>query len=174
MDTEGLIIDLRNTISGGDSYMARAIIGRLINEPKAYQKHQYLEQRNNAVGVTRSWTEMVEPRGEHYAAPVVVLSNHWTGSMGEGLTTGLQGMNRATWIGTPMAGLLGAVNQFRINNIWFSIQLPIERLSYVDGTPRELAQPDITAHPSSSDQDDIKQLALNYLRIKLNKGNDLP
>lgn len=164
MDTDGLILDLRNTISGGDSYMARAIIGRLISKPQAYQKHQYREQRGGAVGVNRIWIEYVEPRGDHYDKPMVVLSNHWTGSMGEGLTIGLQGMNRATWIGTEMAGLLGAVNQFKLNNLWFSIQMPIEMLFSTNGTPREYAQPDVFIQPSTSDKDDVLLNAISYLK----------
>ncbi|MEZ5471277.1 MAG: S41 family peptidase [Marinicella sp.] len=77
--TDGLILDLRNTISGGDSYMARAIMGRLVDKIQAYQKHQYLEKQEGAVGVNRIWVEYVEPRGSHYDKPLVVLSNYWTG-----------------------------------------------------------------------------------------------
>lgn len=41
MNTKGLIIDLRNTVGGGNSYVARGIMGRFIDEPKPYQKHQF-------------------------------------------------------------------------------------------------------------------------------------
>ena len=37
MNTKGLIIDLRNTVGGGNSYVARGIMGRFIDEPKPYQ-----------------------------------------------------------------------------------------------------------------------------------------
>lgn len=44
MNTKGLIIDLRNTVDGGNSYVARGIMGRFINEPNPYQKHLTTEQ----------------------------------------------------------------------------------------------------------------------------------
>ena len=40
------------------------------------------------------------------ASPVVVLVDHWTGSMGEGIAIGMDGLKRATIVGTEMAGLL--------------------------------------------------------------------
>ncbi|MCX7553342.1 S41 family peptidase [Marinicella sp. S1101] len=165
-DTNGLILDLRNTISGGDSYMARAIMGRLIDQPRAYQKHQFIEQRGDAEGVTRSWVEYVSPRAPHYNQPVVVLANPWTGSMAEGITIGLQGMGRATWIGTEMAGLLGAVDQFQLHGVWFSMQMPTEQLFQVDGAPREAAKPDILQAAEGKEFDDLLLAAITYLNSK--------
>jgi C-terminal processing protease CtpA/Prc len=45
-------------------------------------------------------------------APVVVLVNHWTGSIGEGMAIGLDAMHRARVVGTPMAHLAGAISDF--------------------------------------------------------------
>jgi hypothetical protein len=43
-NTKGLIIDLRNTTGGGNSYVARGIMSRFINESMPYQLHQIFDE----------------------------------------------------------------------------------------------------------------------------------
>ena len=87
-DTRGLIVDLRNTPSGGNSSVARGIPGRFVGAEQAYQKH-VLPSEERDTGVRRSWFELVSPRGQFvYSQPVAVLVDRWTGSMGEGLAIG--------------------------------------------------------------------------------------
>ncbi|MBK8111271.1 MAG: hypothetical protein IPK46_13500 [Saprospiraceae bacterium] len=45
METEGLILDLRNTVDGGNSYVARGIMSRFISTSLPYQQHEYMEQQ---------------------------------------------------------------------------------------------------------------------------------
>ena len=161
--TRGLVLDLRNTIGGGDSYIARAIISRLINQTQAYQQHRFIEQYDDQPGIPRRWVEQVEPRGRHYDKPLVVLVNHWTGSMGEGLAIGLQGMGRATVLGTEMAGLLGAVNGFAVSDASYAFQMPVEQLYRLDGTPRERVQPDVLVPPDDSSADNVLAAAISRL-----------
>src|SRR4029453_1590819 len=100
--TRGLIIDLRATQSGGNTSVAEPIMGRLIKHRMPYQK--------GAPVRGDEWTREVSPRGSWtYTAPLIVLVVRWTASMGEGIAIGLDGMRRATVIGTRMAGLNGAV-----------------------------------------------------------------
>ncbi|WP_223788354.1 S41 family peptidase [Marinicella meishanensis] len=162
-ETRGLVLDLRHTIGGGDSYLARAIMGRFIEQAKPYQTHRFVEQREGAIGVPRIWTEWVEPRGTTYRQPLVVLVNHWTGSMGEGLAIGLQGMQRATLVGTDMAGLLGAINGFAINGVNYGFQMPIEQLFHVNGTPRERVSPDQLVKPDANPTDNVLMAAYKLL-----------
>lgn len=109
--TRGLIIDLRATQSGGNTSVAEPIMRRLIERRMPYQKGTPMHGE--------SWTREVSPRGGWtYKAPVVVLVGRWTASMGEGIAIGLDGMRRATVVGTRMAGLNGAV---------FDLQLPNTR-----------------------------------------------
>jgi hypothetical protein len=42
-----------------------------------------------------------------------------------------------------MAGLRGAIESFPLPCLDASVRLPVERLYQVDGTPRELAEPDV-------------------------------
>jgi carboxyl-terminal processing protease len=133
--TKGLIIDLRNTPSGGISYIARAIMGRFIIKEMPYQKHILYE---SPYKIKRSFVEYVSPaEGLIYNKPLVILVNHWTGSMGEGIAIGFDAMNRAVIVGTKMAGLLGAIETAELPNSQIGVNISTERLYHVNGTPRE-------------------------------------
>jgi len=162
--THGLILDLRNTINGGDSYVARAIIGRFIDRAQPYQKHRFEEHRNGGPKVPRIWTEYTSPRETIYNKPLVVLVNQWTGSMGEGLTIGLHGIQRAQIIGSQMAGLLGAVYGFQLEGTGFGYQMPSEQLFHIDNTPREMFIPDIVVKPSPDQSDAVLNEGVNWLK----------
>ena len=139
--TRGLILDLRGTPSGGNTTVARGIMSRLIAEEKPYQRHE-LPVEERRFGVRRLWTEYVAPRGPFtYQAPVVVLVGRWTGSMGEGLAIGLDGLGRATVVGRPMAGLVGALYETKLPHTGFVLRVPAERLFHINGMPREAFVP---------------------------------
>ncbi len=136
-DTKGLIIDLRNTIFGGDSYEARGIMSRFINEPRPYQKHSFTAKSPNNPDIERSWVEYVSPRGTTYKKPVVVLVGRWTGSMGEGLAIGFEGMGRAEVVGSEMRKLAGEVYDFGFIHQNYGYKLSTAKLFHVNGTLRE-------------------------------------
>jgi carboxyl-terminal processing protease len=137
MQTDGLIIDLRNTVDGGDSYIARGIMSRFIEKDSPYQKHSYEEYDEGFPKVKRSWIELVSPRGDIYKKPVVILVGKWTGSMGEGLAIGFEGMERAEIVGTEMERLAGSIEDFTIGDSDFGYSLSTEQLFHINGTPRE-------------------------------------
>jgi carboxyl-terminal processing protease len=142
-DTRGLIVDLRNTPSGGNSSVARGILGRFVGIEQPYQKH-VLPSEERETGVRRSWLELVSPRGDFvYSRPVAVLVNRWTGSMGEGLAIGFDATHAGTVVGTPMAGLLGATSHVMLPRTRIGINIPSERLYHVNGSPREEFQPSV-------------------------------
>jgi carboxyl-terminal processing protease len=131
-----VILDLTDTASGGNTSVARAIMGWFVDEPAGYQIHS-LPAEERETGIPRQWIEQVLPRpGKHHAGPVTVLVGRWTGSMGEGLALGFDAIG-AHVEGGPMAGLLGAVYDFRLEHSGLVIKLPAEKLFHVDGTPRE-------------------------------------
>lgn len=135
--TKGLIIDLRNTLSGGNTYVARGIMSRFIKEAKPYQIHTYTEWSENNPDVERRWMEFVSPRGEQYTKPVVVLVGRWTGSMGEGLAVGFEGMGRGEVVGSEMRRLAGEVYDFGFKHQWYGYKLSTAKLYHVNGTIRE-------------------------------------
>jgi carboxyl-terminal processing protease len=133
-NTVKLIIDLTETPSGGNSAVARAIMGRFISKEMPYQKHEAFETRYK---IRRSWIEYVSPLKSTYSKEVYILVGHWTGSMGEGIAIGFDGIGKAKIIGTKMAGLLGAIEGFKLSQTNIGFQIPTERLYHINGTPRE-------------------------------------
>jgi len=131
-----LVIDLRDTPSGGNTTIARAVMGWFVTRPTFYQVHN-LPAEERQTGVARQWAEQVLPRaGKQYRGPVTVRVGRWTGSMGEGLAIGFAAL-RARVEGSRMAGLLGAIYDHRLARSGQVIKLPTERLYTVDGLPRE-------------------------------------
>lgn len=167
-DTRGMILDLRDTPSGGNTTVARAVMGRFISRETPYQKHSVpAEERRH--GVRRSWVEMVSPRGPFvYTKPLVVLVNHWTGSMGEGTAIGLDGAGRAKVVGTEMARLVGATSQVRLPHTGIGVTFPTEKLFHVRGTPREEFVPpvyvDLLSERGRDGDDIILRAGLRVLR----------
>ena len=146
--TRGLILDLRATQSGGNTSVAEPIMGRLIGRRAAYQRG--VPARGAA------WTREVSPRGDWtYKAPVVVLVGRWTASMGEGMAIGLDGMGRATVVGTRMAGLNGAVFDLELPNTGFRLNYAAEKLFHLDGTPREDFVPPVEVKLSGRSTGDV-------------------
>lgn len=168
LNTKALIIDMRETASGGNTSVARAILGRFILKEQFYQKHElYAEEK--ATGIKRSWKEIVSPRGKTYTRPVVVLADHWTGSIAEGITIAFDGMKRATVIGTQLARLNGAVDGFEMPNTKIGFNIATERLYHVNGLPREFYNPAVMVDVSSQKprNDVILRTAIKYLHKKI-------
>ncbi|HEX6707659.1 MAG TPA: S41 family peptidase [Albitalea sp.] len=164
-DTRALIIDLRNTPSGGNSVVARGILGRFVTRDLPYQRH-VLPSEERDTGIRRSWLELVSPRGSSaYRRPVAVLVGHWTGSMGEGLAIGFDATRSGTVVGTAMAGLLGATDHIVLPHTGIGLNLPTERLHHVDGTPREAFRPGVLVDVTRSgpDADPFIEAALRVL-----------
>lgn len=129
-------IDLTNTPSGGNTSVARAIMGWFVDRPQSYQVHQ-LPSEERETGIKRQWIEQVLPRtGKYRAALPVVRVGRWTGSMGEGLAIGFAAMG-ARVEGSRMAGLKGAVYDLALPSSGLVMKLPAERLYTVSGLPRE-------------------------------------
>jgi len=148
--TRALIIDLRNTPSGGNTMVGRGVLGRFVSRDSPYQKH-VLPSEERDTGIRRSWLELVSPRmGLTYRQPVAVLVDRWTGSMGEGIAIGFDATIGATIVGTPMAGLLGATDRIMLPGTGIGINVPMERLYHVGGTPREAFQPKVVVDVTST------------------------
>lgn len=131
-----LVIDLRDTPSGGNTTVARAMMGWFVTEPRAYQIHNRPAEERET-GIARQWIEQVLPREGKYRAnlPIIVVGR-WTGSMGEGIAVGFAGLG-AEVRGTRMAGLRGSVEDLRPGDTDLSVKLPTELLFTASGFPRE-------------------------------------
>jgi len=161
--TKGLIIDLRNTIFGGDSYEARGIMSRFINEPKPYQRHSYIAKSENNPDVERSWIEYVSPRLEQYENPVVILVGRWTGSMGEGLAIGFEGMERAEIVGSEMRRLAGEVYDFGFKHQRYGYKLSTAKLFHINGTIREEYIPTNYVRQTTTEKDETLEKGIELI-----------
>lgn len=138
--TKSMIIDLRDTPSGGNTTVARAIMGKFISKDMFYQKHNYPYEQKK-YGVKRSWMEYVSPKGKIYTKKVIVLVGRWTGSVGEALALGFDEIKNAKVVGTQMAKLLGAIYCYSLDETNIGYCFPAEQLFHVNGTPREGFKP---------------------------------
>jgi carboxyl-terminal processing protease len=135
-----VIIDLADTPGGGNASVARGILGWFVDRPRFFQVHN-LPAEERETGIARQWVEQVLPRpGRYHRGPVRVEVGRWTGSMGEGLAIGFDAIGVPVF-GTRMAGLRGAVYDQRLRHSGLVLKLPAERLSHVNGTPREAFVP---------------------------------
>jgi carboxyl-terminal processing protease len=135
-ESRGLILDLRDIPRGGNTDVAEPILGRLIERRMGYQQ---VIARNGS-----QYVKEVSPRGDWtYKKPIVVLVNHWTASMGEGMAIGLDGMHRATIVGTSMAGLNGGIFNLELPHTKIGVSYAGERLNHLNGTPRETFVPPV-------------------------------
>jgi carboxyl-terminal processing protease len=101
-----------------------------------------------------------------------VLVAHWTGSVGEAIAIGFDGMKRATVVGTPMAGLRGSVDEYVLPNAGVRVKFQAERLFHVNGTPREAYIPKVRVAPlerPGTDQDAILEAGLRLLKNLLDR-----
>jgi hypothetical protein len=162
-NTKGLIIDLRNTIFGGDSYEARGLMSRFIKEPKPYQKHSFIAKSENNPDVERSWIEYVSPRLEQYENPVLILVGRWTGSMGEGLAIGFEGMERAEIVGSEMRRLAGEVYDFGFKHQRYGYKLSTAKLYHVNGTIREKYIPTNYVKQTTTEKDETLERGIELI-----------
>ena len=162
---DAMVIDLRDTASGGNTLVARGILSRFVTERTVYQRH-ILPADERDFGVARSWLEEVSPRGEHISVPVAVVSGRWTASMGEGLTVAFDAIGVETF-GTDMAGLLGGITDHRLPETDILVKLTTERLEHVDGTPREDFRPSVLFNyadaPDLDGKDGPMEAALSHV-----------
>jgi len=168
-DTKGLIIDLRNTPSGGNTGVAEPVLGHFVTGKTAYQRYQ-VQSEGQPYHLSEMRTAYVVPNEPHYDKPVVVLAGRWTGSMGEGMTIGFDAIGVKTVIGAPMADLLGGIKTVSLehSNTW--MEMGFERLYHIDGSFREAFVPHIeleSADTDSQGQDPGLQQALDYFRTLL-------
>jgi hypothetical protein len=147
-----VVVDLTDTGSGGNTTVARAVIGWFTATARPYQMHASPEEMRRT-GIARQWAEYVLPRpgkhfgGKHLAGRVVVQVGRWTGSMGEGLGTGFDALGVPV-CGTAMAGLLGAIEDNRLEHSGLVIKFPTERLWSMAGVPREDYRPRLLGDPA--------------------------
>jgi carboxyl-terminal processing protease len=141
-----LVIDLRNTPSGGNTTVARAILGHFTDTARPYQVHE-VPWEARVYGVPRRFIEQVLPRPPFYSGEVIALGGRWTGSMGEGLMIGFDALGHQT-VGSRMGQLLGALFAEDLPLSGARVEFGGETLFHVDGRAREAFLPRVRADPA--------------------------
>ena len=158
-----LVIDLRNTPSGGNTTVARGILGHFVEREHPYQIHVVPAEKRQ-FGVPRKFVEYVLPIAPRYRGKVIVLGGHWTGSMGEGLMIAFRAIGIPT-AGSRLAHLLGALSNEQLERSGARVDLGEEQLFDVRGRPRENFIPDIhiEGEEGSAQGDPLLERALRAL-----------
>ncbi len=142
------IVDLRDTPGGGDTNVAEPILGRFLSKAAEYQQIRPTD--------APEWVKTAEPHGDWTAkGPVAVLVGRWTGSMGEGLAIGFDGIERGEVFGSDMARLAGGVEDYRLSQTGFPIRLPAYDLAHLNGTPRHEWSPPYQVVADNGDGPDL-------------------
>ncbi len=165
-DVRGLMLDLRNTPSGGNTDVAEPIMGWFIRGRHAYQR--VFDPGPGKTFPRDSWTKKFAAHGAfQFSAPLVVLCDRWTGSMGEGMIIGLDALNVSVAVGTQMAGLCGSTDGVMLPNSGIGVHFPTERLYHLDGRPREIwAPPVLVDLATATGQDPIADAGLKVLKVR--------
>lgn len=155
-DTRALVIDVRQN-GGGDTAVARPIMGRFIPETRPYARMR----RRDGIGLSEPWTEVVEARGPFtYSAPVAILTSRWSASMAEGFPMGMRAIGRGIIVGTPMMRLGAAVFPLRLDRTGLQLQYSAEPVYDVQDRPRWHLEPDLIVDGSR----DVLAAAVTRLR----------
>lgn len=173
MNTNGIILDLRNTPNGGDSYEARGIMSRFITEKRPYQQHSFIEKSEGNPDIERNWIEYVIPRGETYTKPVIVLVGRWTGSMGEGLAIGFEGIGSAEIVGSEMERLAGEVFNFNFKHQKYGYKLSGAKLYHINGVLREKYVPTNYVKQSKTNKDETLEKGIEIIKNQVNKTDSI-
>jgi len=166
LDTRALVIDLRNTPSGGNSTVARGVLGHFVSREKPYQVHTVPGEARR-YGVQRKFVEYVLPLQPLYHGRVAVLAGRWTGSMGEGMVIGFDAIGTQT-VGSPMGHLLGALSHETLAECGATVELGEEQLFHVDGRPREAFVPRLRVEPAEAGRhgDPALEAASRWLKAR--------
>lgn len=164
-DADGIILDLRNTPSGGNAEVGRSILGHFTSEVRPFQIHE-VPSLMREFSVPRRFIEQVYPRAPFFdPTKTVVLGGYWTGSMGEGVVIGMDALGVQT-IASDMGDLLGGMSNFSFDDNKITLSIPTEVLFHVDGTPRENFIANTALMSADSDEqgsDPALAAALSYL-----------
>lgn len=67
-----LVLDLRDTPSGGNTTIARAFLGWFVDAPRGYQVHNRPAEERET-GIARQWIEQVLPRRGKYCDRLPII-----------------------------------------------------------------------------------------------------
>ena len=146
INTKGIILDLRNTVNGGSNNIANPIVGHFTDQKKVFQKYKNTKTQ---------FVDYIKPKKPKYDKPLIVLVGRWTGSMGEGMASGIDGSGIGTIVGTEMQKLAGATKDYNFTNFTYGYQAPYIEVLHFSLLPREKFVPKIKIVCNDSNEDEF-------------------
>lgn len=156
-DTDGIILDLRNTVDGGNTNIANPIAGHFTNKKMEFQKYKNTQ---------KEFVDYIEPTNPKYNKPLIVLVGRWTGSVGEGLASGLDGTGIGKIVGTEMEKLAGATKSYDFYNFDYGYQAPYIEVLQISGLPRELFVPKFEVNCNDRIEDEFILEGIRLIKEK--------
>lgn len=156
-ETKGIILDLRNTINGGNTGVANPIAGHFTNEKMIFQKY-----KNAKI----EFVDHIKPKFPRYEKPLIVLVGRWTGSTGEGLASGFDGSGIGVIVGTEMQKYAGATKSYNFSNFDYGYQYSYIDVLHISGLPRQKYAPKYTVECNDSEIDEFINEAIKIILEK--------
>ena len=94
---------------------------------------------------------------------MVILVGRWTGSMGEGIAMGFDGLQRAEIVGTEMRKLLGGMYGYSIKNTDINYNISEEKVYHINGCSRQNFIPKNHIIPSQIKSDVILEKGIELI-----------
>ncbi len=153
-NTDGIILDLRNTVDGGNTNIAYPIAGHFTNKKRIFQKYK---------NANTKFVDYIKPQKPYYKKPLVLVVGRWTGSVGEGLASGFEGTGIAKVIGTEMQKLAGATKNFNFIYCNFGYQMPYIEVLQQNNEPRENFIPKYKVEVNNNKSDEFITEAMRII-----------
>lgn len=154
-NTKGIILDLRNTVDGGSTNIANPIVGHFTAKKQPFQKYKNSKTE---------FVDHIKPKTPKYDKPLIVLVGRWTGSMGEGMASGIDGSGIGKVIGTEMQKLAGATKDYNFTYLTYKYQAPYIEVLHISGLPREKFVPKVEVICDDSNEDEFLKEGIRIIK----------
>jgi hypothetical protein len=156
--TDGIIIDLRNSPNGGSTFAAYPVIAHFIKKKVPFQKYEYLDGTQA--------TDKLKSKKPYSKKPMVLVVGRWTGSVGEGLASGVNANNIGVVLGTEMHKLAGSMCGSKFNYLPYDYQIPCNDVQQLNGESRTVLKPNILINNDNSEDDLFIKEAIKIIKKK--------
>ena|SRR5690606_14596031 len=157
VNTRGIILDLRNTVDGGSTDIINPIAGHFTDEKKVFQKYKNTQTE---------FVDHIKPNNPKYDKPLIVLVGRWTGSVGEGMASGIDGSRIGRIVGTEMQQLAGATKDYNFTNFTYGYQAPYIEVLHISLLPREKFIPEIKIVFNDNNEDEFLKEGIRIINEK--------
>lgn len=143
--TEGIVIDIRNSANGGSTFAAYPIIAHFIKQKIPFQKYEFLDGKQK--------TDQLKPKKPFVNKPMVLVVGRWTGSVGEGLASGVKSNKIGMVLGTEMEKLAGSMCGYKFKYLPYDYQIPCNDVQQLNGKSRTDLKPNVLINNDHSQED---------------------